>query len=267
MVPDNVIWGAYPTVDKQASLLFYLNSAHHIPLFNIDELRSHAPLRLIGIHIHHMWVTEFFDLFLPLSKALNFHALFNIWLTVFCAYLYIQKVTKKSKYISLAGALCFGLSLHVFRDIQWYTIEKSGLYWVPLFLWALETQRQSNKLNIWVPIIWFISAFYNLYFSLIMALYFAFVLVWNRNQLLLRSALSFIPPVGLVLFFQWWVMHNGPQLGTAQDFFTRSTLDVLEIWPPLWNRLELWLLISPLSLGFCFVYSAVSWASTRQWGH
>ena len=36
-LPEDIVWGAYPTLDKKTSLLMYLDHAHWLPLETLNH--------------------------------------------------------------------------------------------------------------------------------------------------------------------------------------------------------------------------------------
>ena len=58
---DTAVWGAYPTIDKEGSLLFYQDGVH-LRIFQPQSFSDPAH-RLIGFHMGHLWLSQLFDLF------------------------------------------------------------------------------------------------------------------------------------------------------------------------------------------------------------
>ncbi|MEC8380694.1 MAG: hypothetical protein VXZ96_10260 [Myxococcota bacterium] len=245
-LPVDLIWGAYPTLDKKTSLLMYLDHAHGLPIDNIDVLKGHTPLFLIGIHISHLWVTEIFDVLFSTCQSINFHSLFNLWLSTFVAGLFIERRIPNHIWCSLIGGLSFGLSLHQFREIQWYTIEKTGIYWLPLFLFVLDMTIERKSKSLIPALIWMGSAMYNLYASLLLAgCGFIYGLFYRTKTA--WFTLSFCILAGMTIGgLQYTLMTLGPEIATEVAFQNRAALDTVQLWPPMWNRLEMWCFISPL---------------------
>lgn len=220
------VWGAWPTVDKAGSLLFYLRGVHR--LADLDALR------LIGVHVGHLWLTAAFDLVFEPFAAQNAHALLNVGLSWYCAARLFEALGAP-RLAALGAALPFGLGLHVFRDIQWYTIEKSGLWWLPLY--ALALLRRPAL----APLVYVGAFFYNVYWGVLLALVGAAALPW-RPRAVIASALAALP----LLYAQWRLMHGEDSLGDPAAFAARAALDS---WSPLWwNRLEAWRALDPAAL-------------------
>ena len=120
---DTWMYGSYPTIDKAGSMVFYLDGVH-LRMVSSPIASLHDPAaRLIGVHVGHLWVTELFDLFLSPMGAFNAQAFFYPALGWYCAWLLFDEVTEKPR-VSMLMAFPFGMGLHVFRDLNWYTIEK-----------------------------------------------------------------------------------------------------------------------------------------------
>lgn len=231
------VWGAFPTIDKAGSLLFYLDGVH---------LRGWDPtdpaVKLIGVHMGHLWIVSFFDLFLEPFAAFNAQAFLNVVLGWYCAYLFLHEASGHRD-ASLLLAAPFGLGLHVFRDINWYTVEKSAVYWIPLFAWALlRAHRRGGR---WIGVAALVYAgatFTNVYWGILGAGMGAVALFARSRNVALAVAASAL--AGLPLFAYQLLLSRAPgALGGAdpQLFLTeRAALDVFELWPPRWNRLEAW---------------------------
>ena len=56
-VGTEAIWGAYPTIDKEGSLLFYREGVH-LRLFSFSD-PAH---RLIGFHLGHLWISQILNM-------------------------------------------------------------------------------------------------------------------------------------------------------------------------------------------------------------
>jgi len=138
---DSTVYGAFPTIDKEGSLLFYLDGVHQRmllhPLLSTGDPAAH----LIGVHTGHLWVTAFFDLFLTPTGAFNAQGLLYPALAWYCAWLLLRDLCGHRR-MSFVLAFSWGLGLHVFRDLNWYTIEKAAIFWLALFVWALHRAWQ-----------------------------------------------------------------------------------------------------------------------------
>ncbi|MFZ5476339.1 MAG: hypothetical protein ACOZNI_06135 [Myxococcota bacterium] len=237
------VYGAFPTTDKAGSLLFYLQGVHRHVLDAGDPA-----VKLIGVHVGHLWVTAFFDLFLQPFAAMNAQGLCNLVLNWWCAFLLLRELSGNRDASLLFGGV-FGLGLHVFRDLNWYTIEKSGVYWLPLFAFALARAHRDRRFVGVAAAVYLGGAFYNLYWGVLNAAVGALALLYpSRNVRLavLAGALAGLPLVAL----QLRVMQGPDALGDPETFLTqRAALDVFEVWPPRWNRLEAWRALDLVALG------------------
>ncbi|MES2641234.1 MAG: hypothetical protein V4850_17220 [Myxococcota bacterium] len=242
------VWGQFPTIDKAGSLLFYLDGV----MWRFWDPADPA-IRLIGVHVGHLWITALFDTFVPATAAFNLQAFLNLVLGWYCAWLLLDELSGDRE-VSLVLAFPFGMGLHLFRDINWYTIEKSGVYWVPLYAWALvKAYRLGGR---WVGIaalIYVATLFYNFYLGVLCAGIGALALFARKRDVTLAvgaSALAALPLVALQLF----AMRGDGALGDAETFLTqRAALDTFELWPPKWNRLEAWRALNVVALGFAAV--------------
>ncbi len=138
---DSTVYGAYPTIDKEGSLLFYLDGVHvrmllH-PLLSMGDPAAH----LIGVHTGHLWLTAFFDLFLSPHGAFNMQGLLSPALAWFASWLLLRDLCDNRR-IAFVLAFGWGMGLHVFRDLNWYTIEKAAIFWLAFFCWAMHRAWQ-----------------------------------------------------------------------------------------------------------------------------
>lgn len=223
------VYGAYPTIDKAGSLLFYLDGVQ----WRFYDAADPA-VRLIGVHVGHLWVVALLDVVLQPFAAFNAASALHLVLGWYCAFLLLNELSK-DRDVSLLLAAPFGMGLHVFRDINWYTVEKTAVFWLPLYAWALVRGRP------WVAALVFAgTCFYNLYLGILAAGIGALALTTRRPgvaKAVLASALAGLP----FIVQQARLLHGDGTLGDPETFLTqRAALDVLELWPPRWNRLELW---------------------------
>jgi hypothetical protein len=250
------VWGQFPTIDKTGSLLFYLDG-----VMTRFWDPSDPAVKLIGVHVGHLWVTAFFDLFVSSFAAMNLQAFLNLVLGWYCAWLLLDELSDDRE-VSLLLAFPFGMGLHLFRDINWYTIEKSGVYWVPLYAWALV--RAYRRGGNWVGIaaaIYVATLFYNFYLGVLCAGIGALAL-FSRNRsvtfAVAASAVAALPLVGL----QVLAMRGDGALGDPETFLTqRAALDTFELWPLRWNRLEAGRALNLVALGL----AAAGLATRRNW--
>lgn len=247
-LPD-VVFGSFPTIDKAGSLAFYLDGVHT----RMFELKDPG-VQLIGVHLGHLWVTAFFDLFLSPFGAFNAQAFMNIILGWYCAALLFEALGARRE-AALAAAMPFGMGLHVFRDINWYTIEKTAVFWIPLYALSLYQADQRGRAWCLLPGLIFALAFWmNAYWALLLAgLAVAVWLGLRRARLFWAGVWSAVGGLPLA-FWQWRLMHSGGAPGDPTRFLTeRAVLDVLSLWPPAWNRLELWRAFDPVMLVFAIL--------------
>jgi hypothetical protein len=242
------VWGAFPTVDKAGSLLFYLDGAHWRFLDATDPA-----VRLIGVHMGHLWIVAALDLLLEPFAAFNVQALLNLIFGWYCAWLLLEELSGDRE-VSLLMAFPYGMGLHLFRDINWYTIEKSGVYWIPLYAWTLV--RASRRGGGWIAaaaLVYVGTMFYNLYLGVLCAGLGAVALLSRDRRVaaaVLASAVAALPLVWL----QARLLQGPGTLGDPETFLTqRAALDVVELWPPLWNRLEAWRALNVVALGIALL--------------
>jgi hypothetical protein len=245
---EQAVWGAWPTVDKAGSYLFYLDGVHLRP-FSSGALDDPA-LALIGIHVGHLWLTATLDLLLSPHGAFNAQALLQVWLGWACAWLLLRDLGAKP-WVAALCAMPFALGLHVFRDVTWFTIEKSAVFGIPLFLWAMNRARQRG--GRWVAATAAIllgCALFNWYLALVnLALLGVWLLGAHSRRALLTAgacALALLPLVAV----QALLLQDAGALADPQRFlWERAALDVLSLWPPRWYHLELWRVLNlPLML-------------------
>ncbi len=254
------VWGAYPTIDKAGSLHFYALGAH-LQAFDTSAVAT----QLIGVSMGHLWVTALFDLALSAFAAMNAQALLNVILGWWLASVLAAETGTPTRWALVAG-FPMGMGLHMFRDIEWYTIEKSGTW--PLTLYVLALIRASQRGGWWIPaagLAYGWAFFYNAYWGVLGALVGgAALLVGNRQT---RLAVAAAALAGLpFLLLQLPALRNA-QLPAPAAFATRAALDVFApfgdtVWPPNWNRLELW---SALDLVVTVAALATVVAAGRRW--
>lgn len=237
------VYGAFPTIDKAGSLLFYLDGVH------TRLLEDDPAVRLIGVHLGHLWVTALFDLWLEPFAAMNAHGLLNLVLGWWAAARLVEAVTGDRR-VGLLLGFPFGLGLHQFRDLNWYTIEKSGVAGLALYLWALWAARGGDRRAVGLAAaVGGASFFYNVYLGLLCALAGGMALAWRERRSAAAvglTALAMLPMVAL----QWRLMHGEGALASPERFVAeRAALDVVELWPPRWNRLEAWRALDLVALG------------------
>ena len=149
----NDAWfGAYPTIDKEGSFLFYQQGVHWRVLLDPIAASADPAARLIGVHVGHLWVTEGLDVFLTSVGAFNAQALLYPALGWWAAWLLARELTGRDQ-ISLVMSWPVGMGLHLFRDLNWYTIEKAAVFWLPLYLVALTRAARFGRLEVMEDIV------------------------------------------------------------------------------------------------------------------
>ena len=242
---DTYVYGSFPTIDKAGSMAFFAEGVHRRMMAHpIDAIHDPAA-SLIGVHVGHLWVTEAFALLFSTIGAFNIQALLYPMLGWWSAWWLFQQITHNPR-ISMLMGFPYGLGLHVFRDLNWYTIEKAAIFWLPLFAGCLfRAFRDGGRWRTAVAVCLVISAWMNLYMGMLNTgiLVLSMVVVTatqhpRRNAILGTGMLSLLALSPLALW-QWLIMQGGPQLGTPDDFlWQRAALDTFSIYPLEWNRLE-----------------------------
>lgn len=236
------VWGAFPTIDKAGSLLFYGDGVAW-RFWHADD----PAIRLIGVHVGHLWVTAAFDLLVAPFAAFNLQAMLNLILSWYCARLLFVELCDDED-VSLLLAFPFGMGLHLFRDIQWYTIEKSGVYWIPLYAWALVRARRDPRFIAVAAVVYAATFFYNVYFGVLCAGIGALALLSRDKRVFAAVAASALAALPFV-WLQGRMIQGEGTLGTPELFLTqRAPLDVFTLWPPMWNRLEAWRALNVVAL-------------------
>jgi hypothetical protein len=248
-------WGDFPTVDKAGSFAFYLKGAHRdsLPWGAADT----PALRLIGAHAGHLWTVAAADLLLQPAAATNLISFLQPILGWGAAAAYLR-ATGARPWAAVAMGMPFGLGLHVLRDVRWYTLEKAAVFWLPLWLWSLERAARRGAAVLSAGLIFCWMAWNNLYFGMVgalMGLGFGIEALPGALQgegPARRRLLALTLSAGLslpLIVAQMGLQGDGPSLGGPERFLAeRAALDVLSLWPPEWNRLELWRAIDPTAL-------------------
>lgn len=265
------VYGDWPTIDKQGSLLFYLEGVHRHMAAHPFDLADYAPARLIGLHVGHLWVTEAFDLFLEPFAAMNAQGLLYLVLAWWCAWGFLKTVGGDAR-VAFALAFPYALGLHTFRDLDGYTVEKAAIFALPLYgtCW-LRTVREGGGWRWLAAGVVLLATLLNLYLGLVITLAAAvatgMLLIGGISRARhagkpLRSALAarssswlagsyavtglMLVPIALV---QASLLTGGRSLASPECFlWQRAALDVVTLWPPAWNRLEPWAALNPLAL-------------------
>jgi len=257
---DTYFYGSFPTLDKAGSLAFYLEGVHHrIMAHPIDAIHDPAA-RLIGIHMGHLWVTELFDAFLTPMGAFNMQALLYPALGWWCSWLLFHEITGKAR-ISMVMSFPFGMGLHVFRDLNWYTIEKAAIYVLPLFLFACHRAWRRGGVWVWLSaVLLALSAWMNVYFGLLNAGMLVLMVVavcasqnLHQRRILHTAMAGFCLLMPLALW-QWLILHGGPPLASPESYlWERAALDTFTLQPFRWNRLEGHRALNMVAMGIALV--------------
>ena len=259
-VLNSVFYGDYPTIDKAGSVAFYLEGVHQTLTFHPIAALSDPACQLIGVHMGHLWVTAFFDLFLHTPGAFNIQALVYPALAWWAASLLLRNTG-----VSWAGALglafSFGMGLHLFRDLNWYTIEKSAVFSLALFFLVLWKAREEGGAWIpWAALAWVGMAFLNWYLGLVGALGAAFSLLIAPNRRLLKACVA-CGLLGIPLVLWQILLLSGEASPSDPEIYLthRAMQDVFTLWPPAWNRLEAWRALDPVVFGLAGVAFVTRW--------
>ena len=263
---DTYVYGAFPTIDKEGSLLFYLDGVHRRMLLHPFQSLQDPAARLIGVHVGHLWITQAFDLFLSPVGAFNLQALLNPALAWFAAWLLLRDLCKDDRVAMVLG-FPFGMGLHLFRDLNWYTIEKSAVFWLALFAWALHRAWRDGGRWPWVSaVIFLLGAWNNLYLGLVGAALAALGLLATGGSALRQRQLT--PGFGRLLkacgastllclpllAWQLALMRGGSSLGSPERFlWERAALDGFTLVPLRWNRLEVHRALNLVAVGLAML--------------
>lgn len=238
------VWGAYPTVDKEGSLLFYRDGVH-FRLFSFSD-PAH---RLIGFHLGHLWITQVLDWLVGDIGAFNLHALLNVTLTWYCTYRFLHVLGAHRVWAWLLASQ-MGFHLHLFRDIQFYTIEKSAVYPILLY-WESVIRASKGEKNapVWMGITFFLASWINVYWGIFCALITP-LLLWTyraEHRETLGKGIGVCVVLGACVgIYQQLLTTSGPPFAYGNQFMERAALDNVSIWPLSWNRLPWYTSVSPL---------------------
>ena len=248
-VPQHIL-GAYPTIDKEGSLFFFQQDIHIQALWSPIESMQQRGVQLIGFHMGHHWITEFFCLFAPLPTAYNFHILLNFAASTFAMWLWLwKKDTNKTQenriWLRIGLALLFGCGVHSYVDAQWYTIEKSSLYVIPLLFYSIEYIKKPYITGI----IFFVSAYINLYFAIINGMFFLIYLSFHRD--VWKHGIGILLTGCIVLLYQGTLMLYSPSIATPEMYLEeRARFDSLHLIEFDWARIPLYIALNPIVLWF-----------------
>jgi hypothetical protein len=256
LVIPNVVFGDFPTIDKAGSFFYYQSDVHVRFLMHPVASLNDCGVQLIGVHMGHLWVTEFFDLFLNGYGPFNIQALLYPALAWWCAALFFQSISKSWINAVVLG-MPFGLGLHIYRDLNWYTIEKAAVFLLPLFAWSLyqvhlaqdqgdkKIRRRSSQI---AALCFFLTAFINWYLALVAAAGAAMAVVLSRSKPLLKAFLFCLLAISPLIVLQLLLVAKGSP-GTPEMFLEeRAALDHFSLHPLRWNRLELLNALHPVAL-------------------
>ena len=252
--------GAYPTIDKEGSLLFFEHGVHHLWFTNPSLPIEETGLTLVGIHVGHLWITELFCVIAPTFVAFNIQAFMHLLLNTLAILYWVDgyKWIQAQEWEKWMVAILLGAQLHVFRDIHWYTIEKSALF--PLFLFWGTLSRQRNGQGVWqLPVIYLLASLYNFYWAILCPL----LVVTEYNHLVsaftrrsrLAKGLVMCCGIGLALaVLQMTLQTPLHQVATPEKFASRAALDVFSFGSMDWNRMGIWRPINLVLLGMGLSY-------------
>lgn len=242
--------GSWPTIDKTGSLLFYLEGVHRTLTFHPIAAIGDPAARLIGVHVGHLWITALLDLFVEPFAAFNLHGLLNVALGWWAAALLMRELWGRWD-SALVAAFPFGMGLHVFRDLNWYTIEKSSVLWLALFAWALARAWRGGRYGALVAgLLYASTAFVNWYLALVGAAGAALLLLCQvlgrglrdpGTRRLAWACAACVLAVSPLLALQMALLHGPQTLGDPELFLReRAALDSFSLSPARWNRLEIY---------------------------
>jgi len=256
VLPD-LVFGDFPTIDKAGSFFYYQSGVHQQFLMHPFAALNDCGVQLIGVHMGHLWITQFFDLFLPDYGPFNAQALLYPALAWWCAALFFQSLGDKWVNAIVLG-LPFGLGLHMYRDLNWYTIEKAAIFLLPLFAWAfyrVHTESQEKKQPAqnrahWVAAACFVlAAFVNWYLALVIGAGAAMAVVASRSKALLKALAICIVAFLPLLILQLVLVSKGSPATPELFLEERAALDHFSLVPLRWNRLELLNALHPMAIG------------------
>jgi hypothetical protein len=238
-VLDRFAWGAWPTLDKAGSLLFYREGVHRA-LFETGPVDP--ALRLVGVHVGHLWVVAGFDLLLPSLGAFGATSLLWLVLGWWCAALLFHEAGARW-WPALIAAFPFGMGLHQFRDIQWFTVEKAAVFGIPLFAWALLRVRRTAGVApiVVAAVVFAVTTFVDVYLGLVEGALAVLALLAARDRrTLVAVAASAAAALPLALLQIRLLQGEGALADPQTWLWERAALDVFSLWPPRWNHLETW---------------------------
>ncbi len=235
-------WGSFPTIDKAGSLLYFQRGVQW-RLFDVDD----PGLQLIGAHVGHLWPTSLLALALPDHAAFGAQHLLQLAVAWFAASLLLEEVCGDRR-VAVLCAAPFALNLHQLRDINWYTVEKTMIFWVPLHAWTLLRTHRSpgTRSALTCGLVFLGACLTNLYVAWLCAGVAVCLTLATRSRGAM-SALAATILAGLpVAILQLALLKRPGAVGTPEAFLLqRAALDVVELWPARWNRLEAMAALDP----------------------
>jgi hypothetical protein len=256
---DVAVFGDYPTVDKQGSLLFYLDGVHERVTFSPFQSLSDPAAQLIGVHVGHLWMVAALDIFFSPHGAMNGLGILLPALAWWGCALLLREFKVGWEW-AVAMSLPFGLGLHLFRDLNWYTIEKAAIFWLPLFFLAvLRAYQRGGRWPLYAAICFALMAFTNWYLALVSAAALGIGQVCMiRDKRLWRISMGTAALALPLAIYQMALLINAPNVDPQIYLDQRAALDILSLGGFQWNRLPLWRAVELLAFSYgiktIFVY-------------
>jgi len=255
----DVVYGAFPTIDKAGSLLFYLDGVHQRLTFSPIEALADPAAQLIGVHVGHLWITALIDLFVSTNGAFNLQGLLYPALGWWCAALLLREVSDSWR-VAVLLSFPFGMGLHVFRDLNWYTIEKASVFALALFAWAfLKAAREGGRWRGIAAAVFAGAAFINWYWALVGAAGVAAATLVTRSRRVLIAGACCAGALLPLVIWQFALMKSGSPGDAEVYLHQRAALDSFSLVPPHWNRLELHRSLNIVGLGAAAYAVATRW--------
>jgi len=273
-------FGDFPTIDKEGSLLFFLDGVHLRLYLHPLSAPADDAVRLIGVHAGHLWVTEALATVLGPMGAFNAQWLLQAGLGWAAAAWAISVLTERRDggvrpWVAWVAAFPFGMGLHLFRDLNWTTVEKGGVAFIPLFIGCwVRSVRHGGWWTLAAAGTYLAMALYNLYFAVVCAVLGAVYLGVEALPRLGERRLKQVGMVALgcalvgvpVALAQLAIQAGGPALATPERFlWERAALDGFTLVPLRWNRLEVWRACNPVAVGLAMVGAWHGRRDPRVW--
>ncbi len=242
--PD--LYGAFPTIDKSGSIAFYLDGVHRRLMAHPIASLSDPAVQLIGVHVGHLWLVQVFDTFLSTAGAFNAQALLYPTLGWWSAALFCT-LLGSSWSTGIALGFGFGMGIHVFADLNWYTVEKAAVFVLALYAASLVQTLKGGRWWILSVVAWLGCAFVNWYFALVAAFGAALLLACTRSVHLARACGATVLFALPLVWVQFQLLSGGAHPGSPEAYLhQRAALDVVSLADGTWNRLELWRALDPV---------------------